>query len=439
MERRVRGQPGPLLRQRQWESERDGKLRLSDVVAATESGGERAGKGEPAFPESPISMAYDAARQQVVYFGGPLGGQTWIWNGNTWAKRTPAHSPTARSGHAMAYDAARQRVILFGGVNGAVALNDTWAWDGTDWTLADPGTGPAKRFNHAMAFDRARQEILMFGGVDENLNFCPDTWVWNGAQWIQRFPAVSPPVRSDLGMAYDPVTAEVVISSGYEGKNDTWGWNGSSWFPKSPAHAPPASAGQFKQMAYDEKLQRTVMLVDNFPSAPQTWVWDGSDWTQLGPTQNPAPRAAGGIVYDGVRQQILLFGGDFGFTGLNDTWALAPPSVNLTLASVSAAKNGAGNYIVTFTLKNTGNSTATSVFELSATAVTLASGTATTTSTFPAGQFISIAAGATGTFQAQFPASAGSGAHSFSTGGGYGLISGATGNWNASVRSVVFP
>jgi hypothetical protein len=168
-------------------------------------------------------------------------------------------------------------------------------------------------------------------------------------------------------------------------------------------------------------------------------VWDGQDWTQLSPTQNPAPRSAGGIVYDGVRQQILLFGGDNGATGLTDTWVLAPPTAVLTLASISAAKDGAGNYLVTFTLKNTGNSVATSVYEFSATAVTLANGIATAASTFPAGQFISIAAGATGTFQAQFPATAGSGPHSFSTGGGYGLISGGTGNWNASVRSMAFP
>jgi hypothetical protein len=240
-------------------------------------------------------------------------------------------------------------------------------------------------------------------------------------------------------MVYDPVSAEVVISSGFEGQNDTWGWNGSSWTRKSPSHLPPSSLNHFVQMAYDERLQRTVMLMDNYPGAPQTWAWDGQDWTQLSPAQNPTSRAAGGIVYDGVRQQILLFGGDVGITGLTDTWVLAPPTAILTLASASVAKNAAGNYIVTFTLKNTGNSAATSVYEFSATAITLANGAGTAANAFPAGQFISIPAGATGTFQAQFPATAGSGAHSFSTGGGYGLVLGGTGNWNVTVRSVLFP
>jgi hypothetical protein len=388
---------------------------------------------------NPVSMAFDAARQQVVYFGGPAGDQTWTWNGTNWTKRAPAHSPPARSGHAMAYDAARQRVILFGGGANLLTVNDTWAWDGTDWTLVDAGTGPGKRFNHAMAYDHARQEIVLFGGLDENFNFYPDTWAWNGTQWIRRQTSGGPPMRSDFGMAYDPVNAEVVISSGFEGQNDMWGWNGASWTRKSPPHLPPSSLNHFSQMAYDERLQRIVMLMDNFPSAPQTWVWNGQDWTQLAPTQNPTPRLAGGIVYDGVRQQILLFGGDNGAAGLTDTWVLSPPTAILTLQSIAATKTAAGNYLVTFALKNTGNSVANSVYEFNATAVTLANGSPTTTSTFPVGQFTSIAAGATGTFQAQFPATAGSGAHTFSTGGGYGLVSGATGNWNVSVRSVVLP
>jgi hypothetical protein len=394
-------------------------------------------KGNLIF-QNPISMAYDAARQQVVYFGGPAGDQTWTWNGVTWSRRNPAHSPPARSGHAMAYDAARQRVILFGGGN-AVAFNDTWAWDGADWTLVDAGTGPGKRFNHAMAYDRVRQETVMFGGLDENFNFYADTWAWNGAQWIRRQASGGPPVRSDFGMAFDPVNAEVVLSSGIEGQHDTWGWDGSVWLQKSPLHTPPAPANHFKQMAYDEHLQRAVMLVDNYPSAPQTWVWDGTDWTQLGPAQNPTSRTAFGIVYDGVRQQILLFGGDGPGGVLNDTWAFAPPAAILSLQSVAVSRTALGNYLVTFALRNTGNTAANAVFALSAAAVTLVGGAGSATNTFPLGQFSNIPAGASGTFQAQFPATAGSGAHSFSAQGGYGTVAGGGGNWSIAVRSVVFP
>jgi hypothetical protein len=389
--------------------------------------------------QNPISMAFDVARQQVVYFGGPTGDQTWTWNGTTWTRRAPAHSPPGRSGHAMAYDAARQRVILFGGGANSLAVNDTWAWDGTDWTLVDAGTGPAKRFNHNMAYDRVRQEIVLFGGLDENFNFYADTWAWTGAQWIRRQASGGPPPRSDFGMVFDPVNAEVVISSGFEGQNDTWGWNGSAWTRKFPSHTPPSSLNHFSQMAYDERLQRTVLLMDNGLSAPLTWVWNGADWSPLSPAQNPTPRVASGIVYDGVRGQVLLFGGDAVAAPLNDTWVLAPPNPILTLQSVAVSKDAAGNYLVTYQLKNTGNSTAKVVFALNATAVTLPGGVSTTTSTFPSGQFTDVLPAAAGTFQAQFPPAAGSGAHSFSAQGVYSTVAGGLGNWTVAVRSVAFP
>jgi hypothetical protein len=38
----------------------------------------------------------------------------------------------------MAYDAARQEVVLFGGYRPGV-VGDTWTWDGSTWTLVDPG------------------------------------------------------------------------------------------------------------------------------------------------------------------------------------------------------------------------------------------------------------------------------------------------------------
>src|SRR5688572_4916037 len=72
-------------------------------------------------PRSDVPMAYDAARQRIVLFGGridsgvaPLG-QTWEWDGSSWSLQNPAASPPPRHSHALAYDAARQRIVLFGG------------------------------------------------------------------------------------------------------------------------------------------------------------------------------------------------------------------------------------------------------------------------------------------------------------------------------------
>ncbi len=61
--------------------------------------------------------------------------ERWLWT------QKEDIGPSPRYGHAMAYEAARQRVVLFGGSGGTSPLfNDTWGWDGVAWTqLADMG------------------------------------------------------------------------------------------------------------------------------------------------------------------------------------------------------------------------------------------------------------------------------------------------------------
>jgi hypothetical protein len=82
-------------------------------------------------------MAYDAARREVVRFGGSANGttsgtlgDTWTWNGTTWTQKLPAASPSPRSNPGLAYDTFRGVVVLFGGANTGY-LSDTWEWNGT--------------------------------------------------------------------------------------------------------------------------------------------------------------------------------------------------------------------------------------------------------------------------------------------------------------------
>jgi hypothetical protein len=93
-------------------------------------------------PSSPSArdghaMAYDAAHGKVILFGGAFFNavnwsfsdfnDTWVWNGSIWTNESPQFSPLARDSHAMAYDAARDQVVSFGGANAnAVIFSDTW-------------------------------------------------------------------------------------------------------------------------------------------------------------------------------------------------------------------------------------------------------------------------------------------------------------------------
>jgi hypothetical protein len=96
-------------------------------------------------PRDGARAVFDTQRQQVLLFGGievegstaiPLS-DTWLWDGTTWTEISMT-GPAGRGHQAMAYDAARDKVVLFGGAGEAGVLwDDTWEWDGIQWTCVD--------------------------------------------------------------------------------------------------------------------------------------------------------------------------------------------------------------------------------------------------------------------------------------------------------------
>jgi len=131
-------------------------------------------------------MAYDIVRGQIVLFGATPDGitffnDTWVWDGTTWTQKFPATSPPIpRYAYAVAYDAARQQVVLFGGQgpSNTPLYGDTWVWDGTTWTQKFPASSPPGRSTHVMAYDAARSQVVMFGGITGGAFQASDTWVW---------------------------------------------------------------------------------------------------------------------------------------------------------------------------------------------------------------------------------------------------------------------
>ena len=247
-----------------------------------------AASGHSPVPRESVGMAYDAARGQVVLFGGSGGvrrygvhdfGDTWTWDGSDWTQQHPAHSPSPRLAMGMAYDAALGEVVLFGGSDGAI-LGDTWTWDGTDWSKKSPAHTPSPRWGMGMAYDAARGHVVAFGGHG-SADFA-DTWTWDGTDWTQRSPAHSPSHHRQLmGMAYDSGSGRVVLFGGafvphhVQLLDDTWTWDGTDWTQKSPAHSPPPR--YWMGMADDTASDRVVLFGG---SLGDTWTWDGTDWTQ---------------------------------------------------------------------------------------------------------------------------------------------------------------
>jgi hypothetical protein len=101
----------------------DGTSQWSPVTPA-------AGVAPP--PVYNAAMVFDSRAGRALLFGGRVAagqavGTTWeLSGGNTWIQRHPTTSPPARAEHAMAYDAASDHVVLFGGGSDT----DTWEWTG---------------------------------------------------------------------------------------------------------------------------------------------------------------------------------------------------------------------------------------------------------------------------------------------------------------------
>jgi len=325
--------------------------------------------------------AYDAARQQVVMYGGSdstgARDDMWTFNGTTWTQ-VVVTTPSQRSGHAMTYDASRDRIVLFGGADGATERFDTWEWNGASWSDVTPTTVPVAR--SAMAYDAARARVVMFGGTGSNNN---ETWEFVAGDWVQASPTASPMARQNTQMVFDAGRGEVLMISGNQGQlgssfrdiwryngttwtqavyqgeapgritegmaydtlrdkvimygglspspdfiplNDTWEFDGVEWRQMQTRSSPPA--GGVAAMAFHQATGLMIMVRDGTPSADlETWSFDGVSWTRLAPTNSPPTRTDTSLAYDENRGVLVLFGGGLvgGMPGpptppFGDTW-----------------------------------------------------------------------------------------------------------------------
>ncbi len=288
----------------------------------------------PRIPKRHSAMVYDSSRSRVVLFGGFLGtngpktDETWEWDGSVWLNVTPvgSNSPAPRSSHALAYDAARQRVVLFGGsISNTNNFSDTWEWDGTRWSDMTPGApGPPARRNHKMAYDSDRSRVVLLGGQTNSIGF-DDIWEWDGTAWIERTPGGLQPPRQNA-IAYD-LQRSVVVLFGRTGANvsETWEWDGTIWTKLTPTGPVPGPRLSHR-LAYDAARGRVVLFGGETAAGSlrygDTWEWNGSAWSDVTPVlsqDSPSARRLQAMTYDGINDQVMLFGGG-GQGQHGDTW-----------------------------------------------------------------------------------------------------------------------
>ena len=290
------------------------------------------------------ALAYDAAHQRVILFGGDPGGpplaDTWAWDGTLWTQIADT-GPAPRRGASLVDEVAQQRVLLFGGGPELDVLGDTWVCVNDEWTqVAD--TGPAPRVHHAMAYDLGRGRVVAFGGQAAGL--FGDTWEWDGSEWTQ-VQDVGPVARAGHLMAYDAANSRVVLFGGWDlngAYNDTWAWNGTTWTQIADTGPQPRSNGAMVGTGGGMLLFGGVNSVDPVLDPADrvvfgdTWQLTGDLWTKVQDI-GPSARWGHGMAFRLDAGRALLFGGGTTFaapedSGLvpglrRDTWEVAVAAV----------------------------------------------------------------------------------------------------------------
>ena len=257
------------------------------------------------------TWAFDGERWRQVYSGDGDEGD----DGDDEDDGEGKDHPGPRRGHAMAYDAARDRVVLFGGERGNLDVklaNDTWTHDGGGWTKR--GSGPSLRAYTAMADFPRGQVVLLFGGRTDK---GPDgeTWAWDGKNWtrVELAPMMAPSPRFGHVMSVDGA-GDVLLYGGCGdplcGKPlvDTWRFDGVGWTRVDPGMGMGVRAGA---MTHDSGQAQTLRL-----GMGQSWSWVGTAWAGAGAAE---PALSHFVVADLPGTGVVLFGGLSSQVVENDT------------------------------------------------------------------------------------------------------------------------
>ena len=273
------------------------------------------------------------------------------------AERQP---PTAAASQAplqfdlMTYDERSRRLVLVNAYREPKPeLAQLWTFDGKAWARLN-GAGPSMRTNAAAAYDSRRHRLVLHGGVGnlasrEKDDRRGDTWEWDGERWHQ-MTDTTVGMRDHHAMAYDAARGKTVMYGGvssdrtqprerWEMPSDTWTWNGSRW-TKEATEGPPARVGV--SLVYDGNREEVLLFGGSGQSGRlnEMWAWNGRTWRKAS-ERGPSTRTGQAMVFDRRAGIVLLFGGNAGGTRLDDFWQW--DGERWTEIAVTGLKPGARN------------------------------------------------------------------------------------------------
>jgi hypothetical protein len=145
-----------------------------------------------------------------------------------------------------------------------------------------------------------------------------------GADGPLTFREIIPGGLGHAAMVYFPPSQKMILFGGQQNTGDqggTWEWDGVNWKRLNPPNSPPSR--YHHRMVYDTVREQIVLFGGYRPSSGplnDTWVWDGQTWTEKQPATVPSARYNYTVAFDdgAGRKKTVLFGGH---TGSDETWS----------------------------------------------------------------------------------------------------------------------
>jgi N-acetylneuraminic acid mutarotase len=285
-------------------------------------------------------VAWDAARGQLYALGGRGGGthaDLWLYRParNAWTPIQPTGGPVPRlSAHSLVWDEAGDQLLIFGGY-GADRSDGLWAYHPAEnriERLETNGPAPAGRGYHSAVW--TGDAMLLFGGVGGRFDFFDDLWSYDprANTWTRLRPeGLRPTARFYQSAVWDPIEEQLFIFGGFDLEtgllDEFWSYHPASnrWTELDPSSPSPPSRLS-ASMVWDPIRQQVLLYGGGCGGCYRDDFWSyqpqSDQWERLEPPgARPIPRGGQGAIWDEAGQRMLLFAGG---ESLNDLWSFRP-------------------------------------------------------------------------------------------------------------------
>lgn len=229
-----------------------------------------------------------------------------------WQRLNPALQPPSQRGTSLAFDKKRGQSVL-------VAAGETWLWNGASWSQAQSQAAPPARSTTHLVYDGINECVLLYGGVGIDGTPLNDVWLWDGQVWTEQHPRAYPTPVGGAALACDLKNRQAVLFGGIMGfdgasgsnrvgtfSNETWVWNGTTWREQPASGGPSARVGG--QLVYDEVRQHLLLFGGHNATGylNDMWRWNGGGWNQLSPTTLPPMQGRYCTTFHAQLQRVIL-------------------------------------------------------------------------------------------------------------------------------------